>query len=142
MGSVSVARALYKYEGLKPSGVILDMPFLSLRTYLSGKASMLGFPREPFAFLTTFWIGVERGFNGFNHTTSRYVKAINCPVLLQWGTLDNLVLRDEIEKIYNSTASNNKKLVIYNNALHESFLRKDPLKWGLEIDHFLEINSR
>jgi len=142
MGAVAVARALYKYPEISPSGVILDMPFLSLHTFLKGKARVLGFPGEPFGLLTTFWISVERGYNGFDHNTSRYSKGIHCPVLYQWGTLDNFVLRDEIEKVYNSTASTNKKLVIYTNALHESFLRKDPMKWGIEIDHFLETNAR
>jgi alpha-beta hydrolase superfamily lysophospholipase len=118
------------------------MPFLSLQTYLKGKARILGFPKQPFAFLTTFWIGVERGFNGFNHNTARYARSIQCPVLMEWGNLDNLVLQGETDKIYNAIASNEKKLVIYNGASHESFLRRDPLKWRIEVEHFLKVNKR
>ena len=141
MGAVSIAKSIAD-NGLKPSGVILEMPFLSLQTYLKAKARLLGFPGQPFAFFTTFWIGAERGFNGFGHRTTRYVSKINCPVLLQWGTLDNFVLPAEIQKIYDATASSQKKLVIYEGAQHESFLRKDPDKWRTEIEGFLSANSK
>ena len=56
---------------------------------------MLGFPQQPFAFLTTFWVGIERGFNGYKHNTTRYMKDVHCPVLMQWGTKDALILKHE-----------------------------------------------
>ncbi len=140
MGAVSVLRSLYEHD-LKPSGVILDMPFLSLQDYLKAKARILGFPNQPFAFLTTFWMGVERGFNGYKHNSARYAKQVKCPVLMQWGSLDNFVLRNETEIIFDAIASEKKKLVVYNGAFHESFLRRDPLKWKLETDRFLTENS-
>lgn len=141
MGAVAVLRSLYKYD-LKPSGVILDMPFLSLQDYLEARARILGFPKQPFAFLTTFWMGVERGFNGYKHNSARYARSVKCPVLLQWGSLDNFVLKPETDAIYEAIGSSKKKLVVYTDAFHESFLRRDPLKWKLEIDHFLEENAR
>jgi len=137
MGAVAIAKAIAEND-IQPSGIILEMPFGSLQSYLKGRARILGFPKQPFAFLTTFWIGVERGFNGYKHSTIRYAKKIHCPVLLQWGTLDNLVLQKETDAIYNAIPSADKKLVIYNGAQHESFLRKDPLKWRIEINSFLE----
>ncbi len=140
MGAVAICKAVSQYQ-LKPAGVILDMPFQSLQGYLKGKARILGFPKQPFAFLTTFWISVERGFNGFQHTTTRYAQNIHCPVLFQWGSLDNLVLRDDINNIYEAIASTKKKLVIYEGAQHESFLRKDPLKWRIEVERFLAMNG-
>lgn len=141
MGAVAIAKAIADH-GLQPAGVILEMPFLSLQSYLKAKARVIGFPRQPFAFFTTFWIGVEKGFNGFRHKTTRYVSKINCPVLLQWGTLDNFVLPEEIQKIYNAIASTKKKLVIYEDTEHESFLRKDPGKWRTEIEGFLAAYSK
>ena len=140
LGAVAIARAVSEYH-LQPRGIILEMPFGSLQDYLKGKARILGFPKQPFAFLTTFWIGIERGFNGFRHQTTRYAKNIHCPVLLQWGSLDNLVLRDATNSIYNALASTSKKLVIYEGAEHESFLRKDPLKWRIEVERFLSVNG-
>jgi alpha-beta hydrolase superfamily lysophospholipase len=141
LGAVVVAKSIADYH-LPVSGVILDMPFLSLQTYLKGKARSLGFPAQPFAFLTTFWIGIENGFNGFGHQTSKYVKQVNCPVLMQWGAMDDFVLQDETKKQYNAITSAQKKLVVYNQAAHESFLRKDPLRWRKEVGNFLSSYSK
>lgn len=137
LGSVAAARAAAIYQ-LPLSGVILDMPFLSLQTYMKGKARIVGFPQQPFAFLTTLWTGIENGFNGFNHKTTTYVKKINCPVLLQWGALDYFVLKDDIAEIYTAIGSKNKKLVIYPNASHESLLGNDPARWRAEVGNFIK----
>jgi alpha-beta hydrolase superfamily lysophospholipase len=136
LGAVVIAKAIADYH-LPVSGIIMDMPFLSLQTYMKGKARMVGFPPQPFAFLTTFWTGIENGFNGFGHRTTKYVKEISCPVLMQWGTLDEFVLRNETIEIYNAIASTQKKLVVYDKAAHGSFLRKDPIKWRSEVGNFL-----
>ncbi|HEX5654150.1 MAG TPA: alpha/beta fold hydrolase [Chitinophagaceae bacterium] len=136
MGAVVVARAVADWK-LEPAGVVLDMPFASLQSYLANKARTLGFPSQPFAFFTTFWIGIQRGYNGYRHQTTRYVKKLDCPVLMQWGARDGFVLRDETERIYEAIPGGNKKLVIYNEARHESFLNKDPVKWRIEMEGFL-----
>jgi uncharacterized protein len=141
MGAVAIAKAISDHK-LQPSGVILDMPFESLQLYLEAKARLLGFPKQPFAFLTTFWIGIEKGFNGFRHKTSRYVRDMNCPVLMEWGARDRFVLRGATDRIFNAIASSNKKLLIYENSAHESFLRKEPQKWRMEIENFLEVNRK
>jgi len=136
LGAVVVAKSIAEY-GLPVSGVILEMPFLSLQTYMKGRARMVGFPPQPFAFLTTLWVGIENGFNGFSHQTTRYVKKIDCPVLMQWGAYDSFVLRDETMKVYDAISSKNKKLVIYEQAAHQSFVQNDPLKWRTEVESFL-----
>ncbi len=139
LGAVIISRAVAEYE-LSPSGIILEMPFLSMQSYLKGKARTLGFPQQPFAFLTTFWIGVERGFNGFGHKTTRYAKKITCPVLMQAGARDEFVLQSESERIFKAITSINKKLVMYENGRHESFLRHDTERWRSEVNEFLEAN--
>jgi alpha-beta hydrolase superfamily lysophospholipase len=136
LGAVVVAKAIYDYN-LEPSGIILDMPFGSLKKLLEGRARIFGFPEEPFGVLVTFWSGIERGFNGFRHNTIRYAKKINCPVLMQYGALDRLVTSTETNSIFRNIASDKKKLVIYENAGHEYFLNKDPLKWRKEVSEFL-----
>lgn len=137
MGAVAVARAVSIYD-LHPAGVILEAPFLSLQTYLKGKAGLIGFPRQPFAFFTTFWIGVEKGFGGFSHKTIRYVKGISCPVLLQWGTMDNFVSRRDIDAIFKAMTSPAKKMVVYEGAQHESLLRFNAATWRKETEAFLQ----
>ncbi len=139
LGAVIISRAVAEYE-LSPSGIILEMPFLSMQSYLKGKARTLGFPQQPFAFLTTFWIGVERGFNGFGHKTTRYVKEITCPVLMQAGAKDEFVLKTESEKIFKAITSIRKELVMYEDGRHESFLRHDTERWRTEVSEFLEAN--
>jgi alpha-beta hydrolase superfamily lysophospholipase len=144
MGAVAVARSVAEYE-LKPTGVILEMPFASLQTHLQARARVLGFqgfPEKPFGFFVTCWIGIERGFNGFKHKTSTYVKKINSPVLMQWGAMDDYVHKKETDKIYNAIASANKKLVVYHRAGHESLLQNDPAKWRIEVERFLMANNK
>lgn len=136
MGAVAVARAIYLY-GLRVSGLILEMPFYSLQTYLKARAAQIGFPAQPFAFFTSFWIGLEKGFNGYRHKTTRYAAGIDCPVLLQWGTSDLYVNEKEIRAIYGSIRSADKRLVIYEGAAHESLLRRDPEKWRVATEGFL-----
>lgn len=141
MGAVAILRSIYEYD-FQPTGIFLDMPFNSLQDYLEARARILGFPEQPFAFLTTFWMGAERGFNGFKHSSARYARSVKCPVLMQWGILDNFVLKQQTDEVFAAIGSANKKLVLYTDAFHESFLRRDPLKWKLETDRFLQENNR
>lgn len=136
LGAVVITKAVYDYN-LAPSKLILDMPFGNLQNLLEGRARVLGFPEEPFGILVTFWSGIERGFNGFEHNTCRYVKKIQCPVLMQYGTLDKLVTRDETDHIFQNIASSRKRLVLYETAAHEPLLNKNPTKWRTEVREFL-----
>lgn len=136
MGAVVVTRAVGDYS-LNPSGIILEMPFSSLQSHLKARARVLGFPQQPFAFLVTGWIGLERGFNGYRHSTVRYAGKITCPVLVQYGVNDSYVLKSEIDDIYNAIASADKKLVGYPNANHESLLLNDPDLWTQVVGDFL-----
>ena len=67
---------------------------------------------------------------------------MNCPVLMQWGAVDDYVVKNETDRIYNAIASSKKKLVIYAHAGHESFLQKDPAKWRIEVEKFLSDNNK
>ena len=144
MGAVVVAKAIGDY-GLKPMGIILEMPFGSMQSHLQARARALGFqgiPEKPFGFFVTWWMGIERGFNGFKHKTSSYVKKVNCPVLMQWGALDRYVQKNETDNIYSAIASTNKKLVVYDRAGHESLVQNDPVKWRIETERFLMANNK
>jgi len=127
---------------LKPSGILLEMPFASLQSHLKARARTLGFPSQPFAFLVTFWIGIESGFNGFSHKTSWYAKKVECPVLMQWGERDNYVQKSETDLVFSSIASPHKKLVSYEQAGHQSLLQSDLLKWRMEVESFLTSNLK
>jgi alpha-beta hydrolase superfamily lysophospholipase len=144
MGAVVITKGIADY-GLKPSGVILEMPFGSMKSHLQARARALGFqgiPEKPFGFFVTWWIGVERGVKGFKHRTVDYAKQVNCPVLMQWGTRDMYVTREETDNIYNAIASSSKSLVIYDGGAHESLLQHDPAKWRIETEKFLSAYTR
>jgi alpha-beta hydrolase superfamily lysophospholipase len=121
----------------KPDAIIADMPFENLHDHFRSRARLLGFPSEPFATLVTMWIGIERGYNAFNHDVAEYAKKVTCPVLVEWGEHDRILSRSEVEKVYSSLGSLNKQMLIYPNADHESFLGVDPNTWQKEVQAFI-----
>lgn len=137
MGAVVVAKAVSDYA-LRPAGIILELPFASLQSHLKARARNLGFPQQPFAFLVTGWMGLERGFNGYRHITARYARNITCPVLVQYGEKDKYVLKKEVDEVYAAITSVQKKRVGYVNAGHESLLQNDPVLWRSEVGAFLK----
>ena len=99
----------------------------------------MGLPEEPIATLLTFWGGVEQGFWAFNLNPEEYVKDIHCPVLQQWGAKDPRVTKEETEDIYKAIGTEKKKLVVYENAGHQSLYDKDSMKWGREVSSFMQV---
>jgi uncharacterized protein len=124
-------------EKIRPDAIIADMPFDNLHQHFKSRARILGFPSEPFATLVTFWVGIENGYNGFRYNISSYAKNVTCPVLMEWGGKDQYVSQREVDTIFQALASKNKKLVIYPDAGHDSFLQTDPLIWKKETQAFL-----
>src|SRR5690606_29476409 len=90
LGAVAILKAVPE-KNLQPAGIIAEMPFDNLHNHFKSRATQVGFPRQPFAFLVTFWAGIENGYNGFRHSVVKYSKEVRCPVLLQWGEKDWLV---------------------------------------------------
>jgi alpha-beta hydrolase superfamily lysophospholipase len=123
---------------IRPDAIIADVPFGSLHQHFKGRIRLLGFPAEPFASLITLWIGIERGFNGFQHDVRTYAKKVNCPVLVEWGEQDPYVTRNEAETVFRNLSSKNKKLVVYPDAGHGAFFQMDPAAWEKQIQAFLK----
>jgi hypothetical protein len=137
MGAVVLARAVAEGE-VQPAGLIMELPFASLQSHLKARARVLGFPQQPFAFLVTGWIGIERGFNGYRHSTVDYAGKINCPVLVQYGGHDTYVLKSEINAIYQAIPGNRKNVVGYEEAGHESLLMSEPDHWKKTMLDFFQ----
>lgn len=123
---------------IQPDAIIADCPFGNLHQHFKRRAALLGFPSEPFASLITLWIGIEKGFNAFQHDNRSYAKRVNCPALVEWGEKDRFVSQEEAESVFKSISSKKKKIVVYPDADHESFLRKDPFTWEKEVQAFLK----
>lgn len=136
LGAVVILKAVYEKK-VAPTALIADMPFDELKDHLKARARMVGFPSQPFASLVTFWIGAENGYNGFKHCSSKYAAQVKCPVLLQWGNVDQYVTKEETDDVYAALASSRKKLIVYTEANHESLLKYDPVLWTKEVSTFL-----
>ena len=139
LGAVIITKAIWQYD-IKPQKIILEMPFDRLQDHIRARARISGFPGEPFGFFVTFWTGFEQGYWAYGHKTSRYVKKINCPVLLQWGNSDEYVLKEETDRIFTSISSSQKKLVIYPGAGHVPMLFANASKWDETVSEFLNAN--
>jgi len=139
LGAVIISKAIWQYD-LKPQKIILEMPFDRVQDHIRARARISGLPGEPFGFFVTFWAGLEQGYWGYGHKTSRYVKNINCPVLLQWGINDEYVLKDETERIFAAINSPKKKLEIYEGAGHGPLISGNQLKWDEVVTGFLNEN--
>jgi alpha-beta hydrolase superfamily lysophospholipase len=135
MGAATIIKTIND-SSIRPSKIILEMPFGSLLQAAEGRTKIMGLPPEPIATLITFWGGTEQGFWAFGMKPSEYAKKINCPVLLQWGKNDPRVSRAEIDAIYNNI-SDSKKLVVYDSCAHESLCNRENEKWINEVKNFL-----
>ena len=139
LGAVIITKAIWEYD-LKPQKIILEMPFDRIQDHIKARARISGFPGEPFGFFVTFWTGLEQGYWGYGHKTSRYVKNINCPVLIQWGNSDEYVLKEETERIFASINSPKKKLEIYKGVGHTPLVSVNQSKWDETVMEFLNDN--
>ena len=136
MGAATVTKAMNDYH-LPVSKIILEMPFASIVKAAEGRIKMMHLPGEPLASLITFWGGVEHGFWAFNMQPSEYVKKIDCPTLVQWGSNDPRVSKEEIDDIYQNIHAV-KKLVIYDSSGHESLCKKENEKWLSAVNDFMK----
>ena len=139
LGAVIITKGIWQYD-LKPQKIILEMPFDRMQDHIKARARISGFPGEPFGFFVTFWTGIEQGYWGLGHKTSRYAKNINCPVLLQWGNNDEYVLKVETERIFASINSPKKKLEIYEGVGHTPLVYVNQSKWDETVADFLNDN--
>ncbi|HEU5165888.1 MAG TPA: alpha/beta fold hydrolase [Chitinophagaceae bacterium] len=139
LGAVIITKAIWQYD-LKPQKIILEMPFDRLQDHIRARARISGFPGEPFGFFVTFWTGAEHGYWAYGHRTSRYVRKITCPVLLQWGNDDEYVLKKETERIFAAINSTKKQLEIYAGAGHGPLVAANASKWDETVNEFLKEN--
>lgn len=136
MGAATALKAIDEY-GIKPSKLVIEMPFGSLHQAVQGRMKTMGLPAEPLSTLLTFWGGLELRNWAFNHRPDQYAKKVNCPVLLQWGALDNRVTEDETNELFSNIASHDKIMIKYLQSGHESLFKKETPKWVSVMSSFL-----
>lgn len=135
MGAAAITRAVREKQ-LKATQLILEMPFGSLPDAVKGRMRIMGLPASPLSELLTFWGGTEHGYWAFSYSPCEYSKDLLMPVLLQWGDQDPRVQAHEIQCIYQNIP-NQKQLVVYSGAGHQSLYKFDSLKWESSIRTFL-----
>lgn len=136
LGAASILKAIAT-DSIRPTNAILEMPFGTLFKAVKGRLKIMNLPQQPFATLLTFWGGVEQGFWAFNLQPQQYATAVNCPVLLQWGSKDARVSREETETIFKNLATSNKTFVEYTNSAHQSLCKNENDKWLKTVERFL-----
>lgn len=135
MGAAAISKAISDF-GLRPSKVILEMPFATIKQAAHGRIKMMGMPPEPLSTLVLFWGSVENGFWAFGMKPAEFVKKITMPTLLQWGRNDPRVLQEETDTIFKNIAGK-KQLVVYENAGHQSLCDQENEKWMATVSNFL-----
>ena len=136
LGASTVLKAMEAYP-IKPTKIIIDMPFATLLSGIKGKLRIMHIPEQPFSVLLAFWGGTELGTWAFSFKPVEYAKMVHCPVLLQWGILDPRVTEQETNDIFKNLASHNKYMVKYMYAAHENLLKKEKQKWENTVIDFL-----
>jgi uncharacterized protein len=121
---------------VQPDGIVADMAFASLHDHYKARVKTLGFPSQPFAFLFTFWTGVQQGYNGFSHDVAEYAKKVDAPILMQWGDRDHLVNAEETKRIFQNIGTSEKRLVVYPGADHHSYLITHQHDWEEQVKNF------
>jgi uncharacterized protein len=137
MGAATITHAVSKF-GLHPNKLILDMPFANYEDLIKNWFRKSKYPKQPTAKLFTFWAGVLNNEWLFDVKPSQYVRNIHCPILLQWGRHDELIMENDIRKIYNNIAATDKQLIIYENSNHMQFLHTEQDVWLRNVDAFLQ----
>lgn len=140
LGAAAITKAMTDYKDIRPSKVILEMPFGSLKDAVKGKLRIMHLPAQPLTELLIFWGGVEQGFWTYHHEPTEYAKNIHVPVLLQWGKNDIRVTEPETDSLFKNLSSKQKQLVIYNNSGHQSLLKNEPERWINSVKLFLNNN--
>ncbi len=136
MGASTILRAIDLYR-LKPNKIILNCPFASMHDAVKGFLRNMHLPSEPLASGLMFWGAVLRTSNTFAYNPAEYAKKLTMPVLLQWGTQDNRVTKEETDLIFKNIGSSDKKLQLFEESGHASYCNTEHEKWVKGISDFL-----
>ena len=140
MGAVAIMKAVVDYH-LDAKGLILECPFGTMYKTVAARFKLLGIPEYPLAGALTFWGGTINGFNAFKHNPETYAKQIHLPTLLMFGAKDEFINMKETQTIFNQLQGP-KELVVFEDAKHENYLRKDPILWKLAVREFFQAISQ
>lgn len=137
MGGAAVMRAVATTD-IEPDAIIVEAVFDEMLTTVQNRFNAMGVPSFPAANLLVFWGSVQNEFSGFEHNPADYAEQIDLPVLMLHGANDPRATLAEGQHIFNQLAAEQKEMVVFDGAKHESTLGVDPEKWEQAIKLFLE----
>lgn len=136
MGGAAVLRAI-AIRGLQPAAIVVECPFDRLLTTVENRFSAMDVPAFPMAQLLVFWGGVQHRMDGFAHNPVEYAASIGCPALIMHGAHDLRVSVAEVQSIHERLPGD-KRLILFAEAGHESYLAVDAALWNSTISEFLD----
>ena len=135
MGAAAILRAAKLYH-LEVDKIILESPFTTLVETVGARFKAMGIPPYPLAHLLVFWGSIRLGYNGFTFNPIKYAKDIKNPVLQMHGTLDCRVPLVRALELHQNIRAD-KTFVEFEGCGHESLATKEPEKWRITVDNFL-----
>ncbi len=136
MGAAAILRATAVY-GLQPAALVLECPFADMVQAVRNRFRLMHVPEYLLAEMLVFWGGWQNDYNAFSHNPSDYARQVRVPVLLMYGLRDRRVVKPEVEAIYRNLKGL-KELIYFENLEHESYCKKQPLRWKAAVNNFLE----
>lgn len=136
MGASVILKGVPEYH-LHPDKIMLEAPFATLVDAVKSRMRSVHLPGTPLAQMLTFWGSAEQGFWGFGYEPFRSAEDITTPTLLCWGALDNRVMQEETQQIYEHLGTSQKQLVVFKQSGHQSYCRNESEKWKGVMKEFL-----
>ena len=140
MGVAAILRAA-KLHNLDVDKIILESPFTTLVETVGARFKAMGIPPYPLAHLLVFWGSIRLGYNGFTYNPIKYAKDLKSPVLQMHGIDDRRVPLARALDLHENIRVQ-KTFVQFEGCGHESLATKNPDKWRMVVDEFLNDSGQ
>lgn len=136
MGAVGILRAIDQF-GISPDAVIVEAVFDTMLNTVRNRFRAMHIPSFPSAELLVFWGGRQWGFNGFDHNTVDYARAVQCPALFMHGTDDSRATLTEGRRVFDAVHGN-KEFKAFNRTGHASYISTHAAEWRTTVAEFIK----
>ena len=131
----SIVVATFKEDYLK--AVILDSTFITYKEIYKNHYVESGHALFPVYYEIWLWFRILTHCKISDARTIKYMPDFKLPALFIWGTKDAYCLPDKSQEIFDKCASENKKLIWFDGALHSRVRLSDESRYDQVISDFL-----
>lgn len=139
MGAIAILKAANDGK-IHPGKIIIEGIYDRTLSTVNNRFDLMKIPSFPSSYVLIFWASMIEKFNGFAHNPMEYAKRVDCPILLMHGDRDRQATLDQAKNVYQQIQSD-KRLIVFENAGHESLYTFNPQQWNAEVLAFLKNNS-